>query len=61
ERIREKIAHHKMVTRSGEVSITVSIGITIGTGDETIDEMIAKADIALYKAKENGRNQLAFF
>jgi diguanylate cyclase (GGDEF)-like protein/PAS domain S-box-containing protein len=61
ERIREKIAHHKMVTISGEVSITVSIGITIGTGDETIDEMIAKADIALYKAKENGRNQLAFF
>ena len=61
ERVREKIAHHKMVTRAGDVSITVSIGITSGTGDETIDEMIAKADTALYKAKENGRNQLAFF
>jgi diguanylate cyclase (GGDEF)-like protein len=60
ERVRKKIAHNKMVTRSGEIGITVSIGITNATGDETVDEIIAKADVALYKAKEKGRNQLAF-
>jgi two-component system cell cycle response regulator len=60
ERLRAKIADHKMMTRSGEVSITVSIGITCSTGDETADAMIAKADAALYRAKGNGRNQLAF-
>lgn len=60
ERLRTKIADHRMVTRSGEVSITVSIGITSNTGDETADEMIGKADYALYMAKKNGRNQLAF-
>ncbi|MBU0464827.1 MAG: diguanylate cyclase [Proteobacteria bacterium] len=60
DRLRAKIAGHKMITRSDEVSITISIGITSSTGDETADAMIAKADAALYRAKENGRNQLAF-
>jgi diguanylate cyclase (GGDEF)-like protein/PAS domain S-box-containing protein len=60
ERLRAKIADNKMMTRSGGVSITVSIGITSSTGDETVEAMIAKADTALYRAKENGRNQLAF-
>ncbi|MBC8438116.1 MAG: GGDEF domain-containing protein, partial [Deltaproteobacteria bacterium] len=60
ERVRAKIANHKMVTRSGEVSITISIGIASRSGNETADAMIAKADAALYRAKENGRNQLAF-
>ena len=60
ERLRAKIADHKMTTRSGEVGITVSIGITSSTGDDTADAMIAKADTALYRAKGNGRNQLVF-
>ena len=60
ERVRARIADHKMVTRSGEVGITISIGIASRRGDDTADAMIAKADAALYRAKENGRNQLAF-
>ena len=60
ERLRAKIADNKMMTRSGEVRITVSIGITCSNGDDTADAMIAKADAALYRAKENGRNKLAF-
>ena len=60
ERLRAKIADNKMMTRSGEVRITVSIGITSSIGDDTADAMIAKADAALYRAKENGRNKLAF-
>ncbi|MBW2654673.1 MAG: diguanylate cyclase, partial [Deltaproteobacteria bacterium] len=59
ERVRATIAEHKMVTRSGDVSITISIGIASSSGDETADEILAKADAALYRAKENGRNQLA--
>jgi len=60
ERLRAKIANHTIITRSGEVNITVSIGITNRKGNETADAMIARADAALYRAKENGRNQLAF-
>ena len=61
ERVRAKVAEHKIITRSVEVSITISIGIASNSrGDETADELLAKADAALYRAKENGRNQLAF-
>ena len=60
ERVRAKIADNKMLTRSGEVGITISIGVTNTSGHETSDAILAAADIALYKAKNNGRNQLAF-
>ncbi|WP_457553406.1 sensor domain-containing diguanylate cyclase [Desulfobacula sp.] len=60
ERVRAKIAKHKMITRSGEICITISIGVANRRGDETADALIAKADAALYRAKDNGRNQLAF-
>ena len=60
ERVRKKIADRKMDTRSGKLSVTVSIGITTSNGSESANDVIAKADAALYRAKENGRNQLAF-
>jgi len=39
------------------IHLTVSIGITM-TLANTLDEMINKSDEALYKAKQNGRNQV---
>jgi len=60
ERVRAKIANHKIITRSGEVSITVSIGATSTRRDKTADKILAVADEALYKAKDNGRNQVVF-
>ncbi len=60
ERVRAEIAGRKMSTRSGEVGITVSIGVTSSEMDKTADAMLFAADTALYKAKNNGRNQVAF-
>jgi diguanylate cyclase (GGDEF)-like protein len=62
ERIRSKIANGKMLTRSGELDITISIGIADADLDkhDTVDSILAAADLALYKAKNSGRNQLAF-
>jgi len=40
----------------------VSIGIAIAPGDgETSEQLFKNADIALYKAKEDGRNRFRFF
>ncbi len=45
----------------GKLFVSVSIGISVYT-DEMAgpDEMLAKADIALYRAKEDGRDQYRF-
>jgi len=39
------------------ISLTVSIGVT-STLCNTLGEMINRADEALYKAKQHGRNQV---
>lgn len=62
ERIRSKIANEKILTRSGKLEITISIGIADAdfSKNDTADSILAAADLALYKAKNSGRNQLAF-
>lgn len=45
-----------------EVSVTISMGIYITKKlDELAEDMVRKADIALFKAKSNGKSQLAFY
>jgi len=45
-----------------EVSISASIGITFGAnGYQNSDQIIRDADIAMYKAKSNGKAQYALF
>lgn len=39
-------------------SITISFGITEVASDDTIKKMLRRADIALYRAKENGKNRV---
>ncbi len=45
-----------------ELFVSTSIGITIYTGiDETVDTLLKRADTAMYKAKEAGRNTFQFY
>jgi predicted signal transduction protein with EAL and GGDEF domain len=37
---------------------TFSAGVALWRGDETADQLVARADKALYQAKQAGRNQV---
>ncbi|WP_448546551.1 EAL domain-containing protein [Thalassotalea fusca] len=50
------------VLEDNTLHLSASIGIAIGERDiESMDVLMKNADIALYKAKNNGRNQACFF
>lgn len=58
ERIRRQLAHIDF----GRFSVTVSIGIGhTRTGATTPEDLIAEADTALYRAKDQGKNQVVAF
>jgi len=60
ERLRKKIEETTILLRRQETNITVSIGIASFPDDAAdCDEMIAKADKAMYEAKQKGRNRVA--
>jgi len=56
-RLRLKVAKNLIVINDKEITYTVSMGITFNC-DEGITEMINQADMALYNAKNNGRNRV---
>ena len=64
ERVRETIANMSLEI-SGQVlsnPITISVGVaTITDGMSGIDDLLRKADIALYRAKNNGRNCVSVY
>ena len=60
ERIRESIISREIPTANRPLAITISYGVATHTpdGSLTIEEIIKKADDALYVAKKSGRNRV---
>ncbi len=59
ERLRRTISRALLLTERGSISIKVSLGVAaIGSGVETLEELIACADQALLQAKQVGRNRV---
>ncbi len=62
ERVRQGINAVKVLTADAIVGVTVSIGVAMlasSTGD--LNELIAAADVALYRAKRAGRDRICLF
>ncbi len=59
ERMRLAVMAGNHASVSPPLTVTISAGIaTIAPDDATVDEVIARADRALYQAKHQGRNQV---
>ena len=62
ERIQQKIHEAALPHEASEVAsvVTVSIGIVDSVGTVPMETLIARADSALYQAKNKGRNQWSY-
>lgn len=59
ERAREKVQQAKFVREGKAISVTCSIGLAQFRADvDTPESLLARADMALYRAKGEGRNQV---
>ncbi|MDF1759973.1 MAG: EAL domain-containing protein [Coxiellaceae bacterium] len=56
------IFSHSMIINSSEIYGSFSIGVAIyPEAGKTVEELVKHADIAMYKAKDKGKNTYAFF
>ena len=58
EAIREGFATTPLITRAGPHTITASFGLAQWQPAEPLERLLARADRALYRAKETGRNRV---
>jgi diguanylate cyclase (GGDEF)-like protein len=58
EKIRQQTEEQVFPFNGVNLHVTTSIGITELHGDDSLDRLIARADRALYRAKQSGRNRV---
>jgi diguanylate cyclase (GGDEF)-like protein len=58
ERLRSLVQQHRFADFGAGFSATVSLGVAEFAAGERLDECIARADAALYRAKRAGRNRV---
>jgi diguanylate cyclase (GGDEF)-like protein/PAS domain S-box-containing protein len=59
ERLRAAVARRKLTVGGKEIGCTISIGVaSLRSADTQIEDCLRRADDALYRAKEGGRNRV---
>jgi diguanylate cyclase (GGDEF)-like protein len=58
ERIRAAIAAKNWSSIAPDLSVTLSAGIASHCKGETIEQLLHRADLGLYQAKDAGRNTI---
>lgn len=61
ERVRRAVANYPFVYNGKEIPVTASIGVASLASLDDSKRLFEKADAALYRAKENGRNQVHYY
>src|SRR5262249_39103217 len=58
ERIREAVEKVEVPSDQGKVRFTVSVGVSTYATGEPFDQIVERADKALYASKQGGRNRV---
>lgn len=64
ERIRKEVENTPFLRKQDEITVTLSAGVVdtvVCKACSRIDDVLAMADLALYRAKDAGRNQVVVF
>jgi diguanylate cyclase len=63
QRIRDKVERCNFGTGADDarIAVTLSMGLAIVEGGDSAESLLSKADQALYRSKESGRNRLSLF
>ena len=56
EGVRIRLSEQPFDTGKGRIRLTCSLGVGEGKAGDTVDQILARADAALYDAKLKGRN-----
>jgi diguanylate cyclase (GGDEF)-like protein len=60
ERLRQIVCAEPVRTTVGPLEVTISVGMAyVDSGGDQLGHLLARADAALYEAKQNGRNRVA--
>jgi diguanylate cyclase (GGDEF)-like protein len=58
ERIRKAVSEEPIRWDGLEIFITITVGGTVAAGEESFNEALHRADMALYEGKKGGRNRV---
>lgn len=61
ERVRRRVAAEPINASGLEFAMTLSLGLTDAVTGDTVESLIARADAALYRAKQAGRNCMVVY
>ncbi|GLS04784.1 GGDEF domain-containing protein [Chitiniphilus shinanonensis] len=58
ERVRSRVAEHDWDSIVAGLSVTISVGVAMLSDDDQVEDIVGRADAALYQAKQGGRNRV---
>ena len=61
EQLRRSVVAHPVATETASIPLSLSLGVTLVRPDESCEDLIARADRAMYAAKRAGRNRVEAF
>lgn len=59
ERLRAAVEELNLAAGGKRLPLSISLGCATLNGGESVDDLLRRADSALYEAKRDGRNRLA--